>query len=108
MARRRASEVPAPATAPWDDVYGQRAPCAPESYFRSASKPNIDWDGLVGAGENPNGFTAQVPSGTQHVSGNGNNQTRWSRWDKNADGERWNGGRSGIDWARNGGNRTGE
>ena len=102
MARRRSSEVVA---APFSfEPIGPREPVAPESFYRSQSNPNIDWGNLAGAGENPNGFTSQTPNGTQHVSGNGTNERPY-RWHGDADGKRWNGP---VDWAKNGGTRTGE
>lgn len=79
-----------------------RDPVAPEGYLRSESRPNIDWAGMVGAGENPNGFTAQTANGTQHDQGNGHNQ--WG-WGNRANGKRWGG--DNLDWGKHG-NRTGE
>lgn len=84
--------------------YG-RDPVAPRRFFGSQSQPNIDFPGLVGAGENDLGFTSQGPNGTQHVSGNGNNQSPWDNWNRKANGRRWT---PPVDWAKNGGNRTGE
>ena len=101
MARRRGITGVASPFAPSNG----RDPVAPERFFASASSPNIDWPGLVARGENSNGYTAQNPNGTQHVSGNGWNDTPWGKWDMKANGERWSGP---IDWAKNGGNRTGE
>jgi hypothetical protein len=40
---------------------------------RSQSAPNLDWEGLIGFGENPNGFTAQTANGTAHDVGTGYN-----------------------------------
>ena len=100
MARRKSIEV---AVAPISfEPFAGRDPVAPESFNRSQSSPNVDWDGLVGNGENTQ-YTAQTPNGTAHESGNGANN-EWS-WGPPANGRRW-GGR--VNWAKNGGNRTGE
>jgi len=83
--------------------YGRRDPVAPESFNRSQSNPNVDWAGLVGQSENSNGFRATNPNGTLCESG-GPFDT-WNSWGNRGNGRRWNGN---VDWAKNGGNRTGE
>ena len=56
-------------------------------------KGNVDFPKMVGAGENPNGFTSQTANGTVHDTGGGDNQGNW-RYRQQADGERWNGPQS--------------
>lgn len=86
------------------DPYGPRDPVAPESFYRSQSRPNFDWPGLVGAGENSNGYRATNPNGTLTDGGPGWNQsTYWSNNKMN--GQRW-GGRP-VNFGKNG-NRSGE
>lgn len=102
MARRK-TEVVGIAIG-FDD--GRRDPVAPESYNRSQSRPNIDWNGLVGAGENSNGFRAVTPNGTASDNGNGVNQEHWG-WGGSLNGDRWNG--RNLNWNKTGrANRTGE
>lgn len=99
MARK--TTAPAPA-APWSPA--GRDPVAPESFFQSQSKPNVDWPGLVGSGENSNGFRAITPNGVASDHGNGSNQRQWG-WGTPADGERFGGK---VNWDKHKGNRTGE
>lgn len=102
MARRRSVEI---ACAPYDPMASVRDPVAPERHLQSQSLPNLPPPmNAVAAGENPNGFTAQTPNGTSHAGGNGTNQRGWF-WVRRADGERWNGP---VNWAKNGGDRSGE
>lgn len=82
---------------------------------------NLSFPRMVGAGENPNGFTAITPNGVAHDVGDGFNDNPW-RYNQQADGERWNGpasaqmplgmparnGRRGGPTPRGRGNRTGE
>jgi hypothetical protein len=84
---------------------GMREPVAPESFNRSQSRPNLRFANLVEFGENPNGFTSITPNGVGHDNGLGHNQDRWG-WSNKANGERWSG--QNLDWAKRGGNRTGE
>lgn len=100
---RKSGLTTSPVAAPWPPV--GRDPIAPESFSGSQSKPNVDWPGLVGAGENSNGFRAITPNGIASDHGNGDNQRQYS-WNKPADGERFGGK---VDWDRHkNANRTGE
>ena len=100
MARRKNETV----AASWEPSAG-RDPCAPERYLQSQSKPNIDFEGLVGRGDNPNGYRAITPNGVASDHGNGRNQRQWA-WNTPVDGEKFGGK---VDWDRNkNANRTGE
>ena len=102
MARRRSGvSTPAPM---FDVDTGPRAPVAPESFYASQSKSNIDWGGMVGSNPDNPRFTSQTPNGAQSNEGNGHNQRSWS-WGPKSNGDRWS---PPVDWAKNGGNRTGE
>lgn len=79
---------------------------------------NVSFARMVGPGENPNGLTAITPNGVAHDVGEGFNQDPW-RYNRQADGERWNGsasmpmgpqknGRRGGPTPRGRANRTGE
>lgn len=104
MARRKTETVAATgATSIFGD--GLRAPVAPESFNRSQSNPNIDWEGMVASNPDQPRYTAQNSNSTLHESGNGWNRADWG-WANRANGPRWSGG---VDWNRNGrANRTGE
>ena len=41
---------------------------------RKPEQPRIDFEKMIGFGENPKGFTAQTPNGTAHWKGTG-----WNR-----------------------------
>lgn len=86
------------------DPYGPRDPVAPERFYRSQSQPNIDWPGLVGQGENSNGYRSVTPNGTLTDQGNGWNQPQYYTSNR-GNGRRWS---PPINWGKNGGNRTGE
>lgn len=101
MARRRQNIV-VPVVSVEFGSFGKE-PDAPESFTRSQSRPNLDWEGLYGAGENSNGFRAQQPNGTSHAQGNGSNRDDWMN---RANGSRWS---PPINWNAPGRrNRTGE
>jgi hypothetical protein len=107
MARRKT--LPPPAAMVGIEIgfgaFSGREPVAPESFTRSQSTPNVDWEGLYGTPENPNGFTATNPNGSQHDQGNGDNQRPY--WSENrGNGQRWS---PPVNWNGPGRrNRTGE
>lgn len=105
MARRKSSMTSAPAVAVaiFGDAYGTKEPVAPESFTRSQSN-GLDWEGMYAAGENSNGFRATNPNGTLSDQGNGDNQSQYYSENK-GNGKRWS---PPLNWAKNGGNRTGE
>lgn len=105
MARRRRSVDVAYAPVPYDPMAEARDPVAPPRFMQSQSSPRINLPDIVGHGENPGGYTAQVPNGTAHAGPNtGHNQRHWF-WNRSADGARWDGNK--VNWGKNG-NRSGE
>lgn len=105
MARRRSAPVAVGMTTVVgiDYGFGGREPVAPERFLKSQSDSNIDWPGMVAHGENDRGITMQTPNGTNH--GPGSRGSNINDWGNRANSTRWSGG---LDWSRNGGNRSGE
>jgi hypothetical protein len=108
MRNRRSVGITAAAPMPMDSfesrTHGPTDPVAPESYFRSQSNPNIDWEGLVPANPDNPRYTAQTPNGSASNEGNGYNQPQYN-WHPQATGKRWS---PPVNWSKHGGNRTGE
>jgi len=67
--------------------------------LRNSDKQRIDFEDLIGEGENPRGFTAQTANGTAHWKGTGWNCDKPETREQIEPYETWPAGRT---------NRTGE